>query len=195
MDTKENGLTAQQLEEENESQQITKSSTVQPGVCFPGSFGSKSTSQVRIDNKSKLRRDYLLQGWLDISIWKSAFIELVGSMGLCYISGLIDITLGNLQNPDAIPAYVGISNIVLLALFIYATAPGSGGHLNPTISFSTFLAGMTTLPRAVLYMAGQTVGAGLAGGLIRGSLGQIVETRWPIHLPEFSRGVADMIKV
>ncbi|KAI9666237.1 MAG: hypothetical protein M1821_004172 [Bathelium mastoideum] len=178
MDAKEPGADEQQREETEDPQQIMKSSSISSEVAFPGSFGAKTTTQARISSSSKLRRDYLLVGWLDISIWKSAFIELVGTMALCYTSGLIDVTLGNLQNPDAVPAYVGISNIVLLSLFIYATAPGSGGHINPVISFSTFLTGLTTLPRAVLYIIGQIGGAALAGGLIRGSLGKTVETKW-----------------
>ncbi|KAL9096318.1 MAG: hypothetical protein Q9165_001315, partial [Trypethelium subeluteriae] len=173
MDVKASADTEQQHEPENDnSQGLIHSSSIEPEVAFPGSFGAKATGQARVTGRSKLRQDYLLRDWLDVSIWKSAFIELVGTAALCYTSGLIDVTLANLQNPDAVPAYVGISNIVLLALFIYATAPGSGGHINPVISFSTFLTGLTTLPRAVWYMVGQLVGAGLAGGLLRGSLGK-----------------------
>ncbi|KAL9080320.1 MAG: hypothetical protein Q9157_000907 [Trypethelium eluteriae] len=172
MDVKASAVTEQQHEAAHDkSQSLLHSSSIEPEVAFPGSFGAKATGQARITGRSKLRRDYLRRDWLDISIWKSAFIELAGTAALCYTSGLIDVTLANLQNPDAIPAYVGISNIVLLALFIYATAPGSGGHINPAISFSTFLTGLTTLSRAVCYMMGQLVGAGLAGGLLRGSLG------------------------
>ena len=172
MDTEKNVNTEQQrVEENNESQHVAKISTVRSKVAFAGSFGAKSTSQARLSWRAKLGRDFLLLGWFDPSIWKAAFIELVGSASLCYTSGLVGVTLSNLKNPDAIPAYVGISNIALLALFIYATAPGSGGHINPVISFSTCLTGLTTLPRAVLYMLGQLIGAGLAGGLLRGSLG------------------------
>ena len=177
MATKEIGDAELQREQNNESPPINHSSSIEPEVAFPGSFGAKSTSEAFVTNRSKLQHDYLLLGWLDASLWKSAFIELVGSASLCYISGLIDVTLQNLQNPDAIPAYVGLSNVVLLALFIYATAPGSGGHVNPVISFSTFLTGLTPLPRAVLYMVGQTFGAALAGGLLRGSLGHASSIR------------------
>ncbi|KND89902.1 Aquaporin PIP2-7 [Tolypocladium ophioglossoides CBS 100239] len=61
-------------------------------------------------------------------------------------------------------AYIGISNTVLLSLFIYATAPASGGHINPMITFSAIIAG-------VLYMCAQTLGAALAGGLLTGVWG------------------------
>ncbi len=44
-------------------------------------------------------------------------------------------------------AYVGIFNSVFLALFIYATATATGGHLNPMITFTTVLCGLTPVPR------------------------------------------------
>jgi glycerol uptake facilitator-like aquaporin len=44
-------------------------------------------------------------------------------------------------------AYVGIFNAVFLAIFIYATATATGGHLNPTITFTTVLCGLTPVPR------------------------------------------------
>jgi hypothetical protein len=44
-------------------------------------------------------------------------------------------------------AYVGIFNAVFLSLFIYATATATGGHLNPMITFTTMLCGLTPVPR------------------------------------------------
>lgn len=116
---------------------------------------------------------YFTSGWSHVPIWKSAFIEMVASMSLCYLSALIDITIANLQTPQ-IPAYVGMTNIFLLSLFIYACSPASGGHINPTITFATMTTGLIEFPRAVLYVCGQTIGAAVAGGLIRGSFGLIL---------------------
>lgn len=39
---------------------------------------------------------------------------------------------------------------MLLALFIYASAPASGGHLNPMITFSAVLVGICLCPEAIL---------------------------------------------
>jgi len=47
---------------------------------------------------------------------------------LVYISGLIDTTIGNFGTLQG-AAYVGVSNIFLLTLFIMAAGPGSGGHV------------------------------------------------------------------
>jgi glycerol uptake facilitator-like aquaporin len=101
------------------------------------------------------------------------FIELVGTTSLCYLSALIHITIGSMNTPQ-VAGYVGISNIVLLSLFIYAISPSSGGHINPIITFSTITASLTGFSRGVLYMAGQTIGGALAGGLIRGSFGEVL---------------------
>lgn len=89
---------------------------------------------------------------------------------LCYISALIDTTIGNFKTAQA-AAYVGVTNIFLISLFIYALAPSSGGHVNPLITFTTVTTGLTAFSRGILYMIGQTAGAALAGGLIRGSFG------------------------
>lgn len=145
-----------------------------PAAKFRGSFApsGRQVDQVR-QKKPGLRnavRAYLIVGWDRLPIWKAAFIEMVATMSLCYISGLIGITLVNLQTSQ-IAGYVGISNIFLLSLFIYACSPSSGGHINPTITFATLTTGLIEFPRAVLYLSGQTIGAAIAGGLIRASFG------------------------
>lgn len=110
---------------------------------------------------------------------------------LCYLSGLIDTSITNFGTTHG-AAYVGLSNVFLLTLLIMAAGPGSGGHVNPTITFATMITGLTGLARgitapfeqwqgdtdhhylsAVLYLIFQTIGAGIAGGLLRGSFGTI----------------------
>lgn len=103
----------------------------------------------------------------------SQLVELMATMSLCYLSALIDTTMAGFKTLH-LPAYAGVSNIFLLSLFIYATAPASGGHVNPLITFSTVTTGLTAFPRGALYIICQTIGAGIAGGLIRGSFGQVM---------------------
>jgi glycerol uptake facilitator-like aquaporin len=92
-------------------------------------------------------------------------------MSLCYVSALIHITIGSF-NTNQVAGYVGISNIFLLALFIYALSPSSGGHVNPLITFATITTALTGFSRGFLYIVGQTLGAAIGGGLIRGSFGE-----------------------
>ncbi|UNI13829.1 hypothetical protein JDV02_000532 [Purpureocillium takamizusanense] len=116
-------------------------------------------------------RSYYLDGWLDSSIWKSAFIEAVATGCSVFVSGSITATLFSYKT-NVLGAYIGISNTVLLALFIYASAPASGGHLNPMITFSSILVGICPLARGVLYMCGQTLGAAAVGGLLSAAWGR-----------------------
>ena len=151
---------------------------LQPVAEFQGSLVRNQLSDVPLC--SAIPRDkrqihqwirYVQQGWGDIKIWKSAFVEFMATTSLCTISGLIDATIANTKAPASVPAYVGLSNIVLLSIFIMATAPGSGGHINPLITFATVITGLTPFSRGVLYMFGQLVGAATAGGILRGIFG------------------------
>ncbi len=151
---------------------------LQPVAEFQGSLVRNQLGD--ISNCSAIPRDktkihqwirYVQQGWGDIQIWKSAFVEFMASTSLCTLSGLIDTTIANTKAPASVPAYVGISNIVLLSIFIMGTAPGSGGHINPLITFATMITGLTPFSRGILYMLGQLIGAGTAGGILRGILG------------------------
>ena len=94
-----------------------------------------------------------------------------------HTSGLIDTTIGNFGTPQA-AAYAAVSSIFLLTLFILAIAPGSGGHINPLITFSTLITGLTGFSRGILYMVAQTIGAALAGGTLRGSFGAERAMQW-----------------
>ena len=53
------------------------------------------------------------------------FVEACASFLNCYLSGLVDTTITNFETSQA-PAYAGVINVFLLALFIMAFAPGSG---------------------------------------------------------------------
>lgn len=152
-----------------------------PAANFKGSFapaGRKGAQLLRWKHgRRNVVYEYFTRGWNHLSIWKSAFIEMVATMSLCYLSALISVTLANMQTSQ-LSAYVGITNIFLLSLFIYACAPASGGHVNPTITFATMTTGLIEFPRAILYLCAQTIGGGIAGGLIRGSFGVAMTNKY-----------------
>lgn len=102
-------------------------------------------------------------------------------MSLCYLSALIDITIGNLGTTQVAP-YVGITNVFLISLLIFALSPPSGGHLNPIITFTTTTAGLTGFSRCILYILGQTLGGSVAGGLIRASFGKELTLQYVVIL-------------
>ena len=56
---------------------------------------------------------------------------------------------------------------MILTLLIYSLSSVSGAHLNPLITIGTMFARLTTLPRAIIYVSFQLVGASLAGLMLR----------------------------
>ena len=67
------------------------------------------------------------------------------------------------------PLIGGITNVIFLTIAIYCFGPITGGHLNPFLTIATFLIRITSLPRTVLYVAFQLIGASLAGLMLRAS--------------------------
>jgi len=102
-----------------------------------------------------------------------AVVEGIGTCLLVFTLGAGASGLTTLQvSPMAISLYAALLNFVGLSLFITAAAPASGGHLNPSITMATFFAGLSTLPRSVLYIVAQTLGAIVAGYWLKLGLGE-----------------------
>jgi glycerol uptake facilitator-like aquaporin len=126
---------------------------------------------------------FSLRGFLEPELWKAAAIECLGTALLVWLTVFISAhptgppplpspTSGIYSTPTFLgPLVGGITNIIILTLFIYTLGPVSGGHLNPIITMSTFTARLTTFPRMVLYIAFQTLGAVIAGLMVRSTYG------------------------
>ncbi|KFA68151.1 hypothetical protein S40285_08835 [Stachybotrys chlorohalonatus IBT 40285] len=160
-------------------------------AVFDGSFAPSARPTISAAKPWYKDRDYYFKGWSSRQIWKAAFVEGVGTFGLVYTSAQISATLMNYGTVQ-IGAYVGISTMFLLSVFIYATAAGTGGHLNPLVTFSAVLSGFCPLPRGskplamavaderdadyfetgVLYLGGQVAGSAVAGGLLMATWGR-----------------------
>ena len=79
---------------------------------------------------------------------------------------------GVFGNASFIGALVGgFLNFLYLTLFTFCFGAVSGAHLNPAITIATLFARLSTLPRALLYVAFQTGGAALGGLLLRVAYG------------------------
>jgi hypothetical protein len=131
------------------------------------------------------QQSFHIEAFADVELWKQSFIECVGTCLQVYTSGLVSVGLGPLVKATnlgpVVPAAFGsIVNLVLISLFIYAAGPVSGGHLNPLITMSAFAARLSIFPRTVLYVMFQSLGAVVAGFLVRASLGINPENMPPI---------------
>jgi hypothetical protein len=69
------------------------------------------------------------------------------------------------------PLIGGLTNWLLLSLFIVSFSNVSGGHLNPTITLATFFARLISFPRMVIYLVNQILGSTLAGLAIKAAYG------------------------
>ncbi|KAL8399803.1 hypothetical protein RB594_000279 [Gaeumannomyces avenae] len=124
-----------------------------------------------------------LSAFSSVPLWKQAFLEGVGTFLLVYITTLAAVT-PNVPSPppDAVsgpfarstflgPLVGGGTTIVAVTAAIYCFGPLTGGHMNPVMTMATFMIGMVSLPRAVLYIGAQPAGGGLAGMMLRASWG------------------------
>lgn len=111
-----------------------------------------------------------------VTLWKSAIIEGIATclqtyLGSMLIIGLLPTADATSLGPVTPVAFAGVIQIFLIALFVYAAGPVTGGHLNPLITLGTFFAGLSSLPRTVLYVSFQCVGAIIGALIFRESIG------------------------
>ncbi|KAH7027199.1 putative aquaporin transporter [Microdochium trichocladiopsis] len=116
-------------------------------------------------------------------LWKAALMEGVGTTMFVWIT--IYSNSSPLTEPYGPTAQLGVFNtasflgplvgsfliFVYLTLFIFCFGGVTGAHLNPTLTFATFFARLSSFPRTVLYVAFQTAGGALGGVLARLSIG------------------------
>ncbi|KAM0715336.1 hypothetical protein Q7P37_008834 [Cladosporium fusiforme] len=111
-------------------------------------------------------------GFLVYDNYRMAVVEGFGSCLLVFVSGAGASGLTILDAPPmAITLFAALLNFVTLSLFIFAAAPASGGHLNPSVTMATFFTGLSTFPRSVIYIVAQTVGAIVGAYWLRLGLG------------------------
>jgi len=121
------------------------------------------------------KKSFDLRGFADGELWKMAIFEGWGTGMLVWLTGLasysLEPTVSDFETGALFPALLdALMNAASLSLLIFATAPITGGHINPLITIGTFFSQLTTFPRAVLYVVCQTIGATIAGFLIRAAL-------------------------
>ncbi|KIW05788.1 uncharacterized protein PV09_03643 [Verruconis gallopava] len=124
----------------------------------------------------KWRAILSLRPFGDIHLWRNACLEGVGLCCWVFMAGLVSHGTADLSTATTLGAVipVGIAALVqflIVTLFIFSLGPVTGAHLTPLITFATFLAKLTSLPRMILYITFQCIGALIGAYILRSALG------------------------
>jgi glycerol uptake facilitator-like aquaporin len=124
---------------------------------------------------------FSLSPFLDIHLWRNACLEGVGLCLWVFIAGLVAHGTASLTTATSLGVIlpVGIAAVVqffIVTLFIFSLGPVTGAHLTPLITFATFLAKLTSLPRMILYITFQSIGGVTGAYVLRAALGGDPET-------------------
>ncbi|KAI3778312.1 hypothetical protein L2E82_07514 [Cichorium intybus] len=106
-------------------------------------------------------------------LYRAVIAEFVATLLFLYITVLTIIGYKSQLNKGSDSCGgVGVLGIAwafggMIFVLVYCTAGLSGGHINPAVTFGLFLARKVSLPRAILYMAAQCLGAICGVGLVK----------------------------
>ncbi|KAF2667350.1 putative aquaporin transporter [Microthyrium microscopicum] len=117
-----------------------------------------------------------LRPFRDVHIWRYAAIEGIALALWVFIAGLVAHGTSNLATATKLGALVPVVVAAavqcgLVTLFIFSLGPVTGAHLSPLITFATFLAKLTSLPRMVLYIIAHCIGGVVGAYVLRAALG------------------------
>ncbi|KAG6557990.1 hypothetical protein Mapa_000169 [Marchantia paleacea] len=106
------------------------------------------------------------------SFYRAIIAEFVATLLFLYITVATVIGHSRSTSEETPCGGVGILGIAwafggMIFVLVYCTAGISGGHINPAVTFGLFLARKVTLPRAVLYIIAQCLGAICGCGLVK----------------------------
>lgn len=117
----------------------------------------------------KSRTFSLVKDFRRCEVYRAAAIELITSG--CYVFLSLATVITSLQSHfESNLAAIALIHVLLIAFFISSALPASGGHFNPVLTFTSFLTGHTSFPRAFLYISGQAVGSILGALAIKSVL-------------------------
>lgn len=105
----------------------------------------------------------------DVGMWRSSLVELIASLVLTFVS--VAAVIACLRADFNFPRIaVATTQFLIYTMCIVAAAPLSGGHLNPSFSFTCILTGHISPIRGLLYILAQSVGSVLGALFVRAAV-------------------------
>jgi MIP family channel proteins len=100
------------------------------------------------------------------TMWQQAVAEVVGTLALVFIGAGSVVVLAPQGGPAALVG-IALAHGVVLAVMVSNLGHVSGGHFNPAVTVSVWVAGKIETARGGVYILAQLVGAGVGAGLLR----------------------------
>ena len=102
-------------------------------------------------------------------IWEQMVAEVIGTLALVFIGAGSVVILGGSANAAGLVG-IALAHGMVLAIMISNLGHISGGHFNPAVTISTWVAGKIETIRAGFYICAQLFGAVVGALLLRASL-------------------------
>ncbi|XP_071722391.1 probable aquaporin TIP3-2 [Rutidosis leptorrhynchoides] len=126
------------------------------------------------DNQSPLRKMLGLEEFLSPTVWRASIAEVFGTAVLVF--ALDTIVISSLETDTSTPNLVMSTIIaIIVTIFLLATFPVSGGHINPTVTFAALFCGLISVSRAAIYIFAQCIGAVLGALALKAVVNSSIE--------------------
>ncbi|KAG9439944.1 hypothetical protein H6P81_020109 [Aristolochia fimbriata] len=108
------------------------------------------------------------------SVWRASVAEVLGTAVLVFLIDTIVISSIHTETntPNLLISFLVFLSVTILLL---ATAPVSGGHINPIVTFTAALLGLISPARAAVYVLAQCCGAVVGAVALKAVVGGAVE--------------------
>ncbi|XP_068656740.1 aquaporin PIP1-2-like [Aristolochia californica] len=115
-----------------------------------------------------------LEELVSLSVWRASLAEVLGTAVLVFLIDTIVISSfqTDTKTPNVLISFLIFLSITILLL---ATAPMSGGHINPIVTFSAALLGLISPTRASVYIMAQCCGGVLGALGLKAVVGHTIE--------------------
>ena len=101
------------------------------------------------------------------AIKEQAVAEFIGAMALIFIgAGAVAVLAPQFEGGSALVG-IALAHGLVLAIMVSNLGHISGGHFNPAVTLSVWVAGKIETGRAAIYVLAQLVGAAAGAGLLR----------------------------
>ncbi len=103
--------------------------------------------------------------------WRATLAEFIATLLFIFLgAGTVVVTGGLLKEAltSARLVAIALAHGLAIAVLVAATAKVSGGHINPAVTFGALITGKISLPKAIMYVVAQLVGAVLGASLLEG---------------------------